>query len=131
MKDYHDLYLKCDVFGKLKLRFLKLADIFGKFKYDSLKNGLCPIHYLSSLALSRKAILNMTKIELDFILDLNMYLSFEKGMRGADSYAPNKYSKANNKYLKSYDQKQESKHIIYLDANNLYCKAMSTFLSTS
>ena len=113
----------------LKLRFLKLADIFGKFKNDSLKNGSCPIHYLSSLALSRKAIVNMTKIELDFILDLNMYLSFEKGMRGADSYAPNKYSKANNKYLKSYDQ--ESKHIIYLDANNLYCKAMSTFLSTS
>ena len=42
----------------------------------------------------------------------------------------NRYSKANNKYLKSYDPKQESKHT-YLDANNLYGYAMSKFLPTS
>ena len=41
------------------------------------------------------------------------------------------YSKVNNKYLKSYDPKQESKHIIYLDANNLYGHTMSKFLPTS
>ena len=40
-------------------------------------------------------------------------------MKGGVSYISNRYSKANNKYLKSYDPKQESKHI-YLDANNLY-----------
>ena len=45
---------------------------------------------------------------------------FEKGMRGGVSYISNRYYKAKNKYLKSHDQKQESKHIIYLDANNLY-----------
>ena len=38
--------------------------------------------------------------------------------------------KPKNKYLKSYDPKQESKHIIHLDANNLYSYAMSKFLST-
>ena len=32
------------------------------------------------------------------------------------------------KYLKSYDLEQESKHILYLDANKLYCSAMSKFL---
>ena len=36
-------------------------------------------------------------------------------------------SKAKNKYLISYDSKQESKHIIYLDANNLYAYEMSKF----
>ena len=36
---------------------------------------------------------------------------------------------ANNKYLNSYDHKQESKHI-YLDANSLYGYAMSRFLPT-
>ena len=36
------------------------------------------------------------------------------------------FLKAHNKYLKSCDQKQESKHII-LDANNLYGYAMSKF----
>ena len=52
-------------------------------------------------------------------------------MRGGVSYISNRYSKVNNKYLKSYDQKQESKHIIYLDANNLYGYAMSKFVPTS
>ena len=33
--------------------------------------------------------------------------------------------------MKSYDPKQESKHIIYLDANNLCGYAMSKFLPTS
>ena len=32
---------------------------------------------------------------------------------------------ANNKYLKFYNLKEESKHIIYSDANNLYGYAMS------
>ena len=34
-------------------------------------------------------------------------------------------------YIKSYDQKQDSKHITYLDANNLYGYAMSKFFPTS
>ena len=38
------------------------------------------------------------------IPDLDMYLLFEKGTRGR-VYISNKYSKANNKYLKSYDPK--------------------------
>ena len=71
--------------------------------------------------------LNMTKMELELITDPDMYILFEKDMRGGTFYISTKYSKANNKYLKSYDPKQESKHIIYLDANNLYGYAMSTF----
>ena len=34
-------------------------------------------------------------------------------------------------YLKSYEPKQELKHIIYLDANNFYGYAMFRFLPTS
>ena len=33
--------------------------------------------------------------------------------------------------MKSYDRKQESKHVIYLDWNNIYDYAMSKFLPTS
>ena len=47
------------------------------------------------------------------------------------SYISNRYSKANNKYVESHDPKQDSKHIIYVDANNLYVYAMSTFLPAS
>ena len=52
-------------------------------------------------------------------------------MKGRVSYISNRYSKADNKCLKSYDPKQELKHIMYLDANNLCDYAMSKFLPTS
>ena len=55
----------------------------------------------------------MTKIELEVISDPDMYIFLEKGIRAGTSYFSNRYRKANNKYLKSYDPKQESKHIIY------------------
>ena len=41
-------------------------------------------------------------------------------MRGGISYIANRYSKANNKYMKKYDEKLPSKHIMYQDCNNLY-----------
>ena len=118
MKDYHDLHLKCYV--------LLLANVFEKFRNNNLKNdGLCPSHYLSAPPSSWDAMLNMTKLELKLVPDPDMYILFEKGTRGGVSHISNRYSKANNKYLKSYDPKQESTHIIYLDANNLYGYAMS------
>ena len=52
-------------------------------------------------------------------------------MKGGVSCFSNRYKKPSNKYLKSYDPKQVSKHIIYLDANNLYGYAMSKFFPTS
>ena len=48
-----------------------------------------------------------------------MYLFVEKGMRRGISYITKKYSKANNKYMKSYDFNEPSKFIMYFDANNL------------
>ena len=68
---------------------------------NNLKNyGLCPNHYLSAPALSWDAM----------IPDPEMYLLFEKGMRGGVSYISKKYNKTNNNYLKPYDSKQELKH---------------------
>ena len=59
-----------------------------------------------------------------------MYLFFEKGTIGGISYISDWYRKAKNK--KFYDPKEEeSKHVIYLDANNLYGYGMSKFLPTS
>ena len=75
--------------------------------------------------------LNMTKEELELIPDHDIYIFVEKGTRGGVSYISNRYSKSNNKYLRTYDPKQESKHIIYLDTNNLYGYAMYKFLPTS
>ena len=106
MKDYHKLNLKWNI--------LLLADVFGKFRNSSIKiYRLYPSHYMSALALSWDAILNM-KIDLKLVLDANMYLLFEKGMRGGISYISKRYSKASNKCLKSYDLKEETKHYILI-----------------
>ena len=55
----------------------------------------------------------------------------EKGIRGGMCHAIHKYAKANNKYMKNYDEKEESSSIQYLDANNLYGWAMSQRLPVS
>ena len=96
-----------------------------------LKNLEIIAHYLSTPELNWDAMLKMTKIELELIPDPNMYIFLEKGTRGGISYISNRYSKVNNKYLKSHYPKQESKHITYLNANNLYVFAISKFLPTS
>ena len=79
IKDYHNLYLK--------LTFFLLADVFKKFRNNSLKYyGLCPSHYLSALALRWDAMLNMTKVELELIPDAVIYLFFKKGLSDGISY---------------------------------------------
>ena len=59
-----------------------------------------------------------------------MFQFIKKGMRGGVSYIANRYGKANNKYMKEYNEKAPSKYIMYLDTNNLYGWAMSQYLPT-
>ena len=103
--DYDDLFLNYDI--------LLLAGVFEKFRNSSLKNyGLFPSHYLSISALSWDAMLNMTKIEVELLLHADMYLLFEKYMRGGVSYISQRHRKANSQYLISYHPKQELKEFI-------------------
>ena len=49
-----------------------------------------------------------------------MLLMFEEGIRGGIYQAIHKYSRANNKYMKTYDKNIASSYLMYLDVNNLY-----------
>ena len=124
MGDYHNLYLKSDI--------LLLADVFENFRNTCLEYyKLDPCHYFTSPGLSWDAMLKMTNIKLELMTDIDMFQFIEKGLPGGISYIANRYSKANNKYMKEYYENKPSKYIMYLDANNLYGWAMSQYLPTS
>ena len=63
---------------------------------------------MSGQSLSWDGNFKLAKIELELISDPDMFIFFEKGIKGGISYISKRYSKANNKYLKSYGPKQES-----------------------
>ena len=122
MGNYHDLYLKTDV--------LLLADVFENFISTCLEYyKLDPWRYFSSQVLTWDVILKIPEIEWELVSDTDMYLFVEKAMRGGISYISKRFSKAYNKYTRSYDNSKPSKYITYLDANYLYGWAMSHYLS--
>ena len=115
---YHDLYVQSDT--------LLLADMFENFRDMCLKEyELDPAHFLSLPGLAWQACLKKTNVELELLTDYGMLLMVEEGIRGGICHSIHRYAKANNKYMKSYNNNEESSYIQYLDANNLYGWAMS------
>ena len=58
------------------------------------------------------AMLKMTNIKLELMTDIDMFQFIEKGMHGRVSYIATRYGKANNKYMKEFDEKAPSKYIM-------------------
>ena len=117
-RDYHDIYNMSDV--------LILADVFENFRdVCHTYYRLDPAWYYTSPGLAWDAMLKLTEIQLELLIDPDMLLLFQRGIRGGISMISNRYGTANNKYMgDSYDPSKPSKFIQYLDANNLYGWAM-------
>ena len=116
--EYHDLYVSLDV--------ALLPDVFENFRDAAINvDKLDPAYYLSAPGLSWQSCLKKTGVALELLTDVNMLLFFEKGIRGGMCNAICKYVKANNKYMKNYDNTKESKYLMYVDPNNLYGWDMS------
>ena len=95
-----------------------MVDTFEKFTFTCLKYyGLGPCRYYSAPVLSWDAMLKMTGVTLEKIIDPDKYMIFEQGKRGGVSYINKRYSEAS-----------KNKHTLYLDMNNLYGHAMSQYL---
>ena len=121
--EYHDLYLKTDV--------ILLANVFEAFREVCLKNyGLDPAHFYTAPGLAWKACLKKTRIRLELLLDPDMLLMFERGIRGGITQSVHRWAKANNPYMNSFNPNEKTSYLQYLDANNLYGWAMSQALPT-
>ena len=120
--EYHDLYVRSNT--------LLLAYIFENVRQSCLKNyELDPAHFVSLPGLAWQACLKKKNVKLELLTDYDMPLMIEEGIRGGICHSIQRYAKANNKYMKDYDKKKNSSYIQYLDANNLYGKAMTEKVS--
>ena len=99
--DYHDLYVKSDT--------LLTADIFENFRNNCIEiYELDPAHVLSATGLAWQAGLKKIGVKLELLTDIDMLLMVEKGIKGGICQVIHRYTKANNKYMKSYDKNIES-----------------------
>ena len=122
--EYHDVCLKTDV--------ILLANVFEAFRKVCLKNyGLDPAHFYMAPGLAWKACLKKTRMCLGLLLDPDMLLMFERGIRGGITQFVNRWTKASNPYMGSeFVPDKPTRYLQYLDANNLYGWAMSQPLPT-
>ena len=134
---YHDTYLKTDV--------LLLTDVFETFRELCLQYyKLDPANFYTTPGLAWQALLEVAseycehevdgecmkrreckvcpkEFKLELLTDLDMFLFFEKGIRGGFTQAVKRYAKANNKYMVNfYNPEEVSSFLMYLDANNQY-----------
>ena len=109
----HDLYAQSDT--------LLLADVFENFRNQCVEiYKLDPDHFLSPSGLAWQTCLKKTGIILELLINVDMLLMVEKGIREGICHVIYRYAKSNNKYIKKFEKNEESLYLMYLDANNLY-----------
>ena len=118
--DYHDLYVKSDT--------LLLADVFENFRDMCIKvYELDPTHIRIATRLAWQACLKKTNVELELLTDYAVLRMVEEGIRGGICHSIRQHAKANNKYMKNYNNNEESSYIQYLDADNLYGRCLKNY----
>ena len=91
---------------------LLLADVLESFRDMCLKEyELDPAHFLSLPGLAWQACLKKTNIKLELLTDYDMLLMVKEGIRGGICHSIQRYAKANNKYMKSYNSNEEPSYI--------------------
>lgn len=89
----------------LKSDILFLADVFKMFCNTCFKTyNLDPAHYYTLPGYTRDAMLKHTGIQLELLMDLDMFLFVERCIHGVWSQVCGKReAKANNEYINNYD----------------------------
>ena len=75
---------------------------------------------MSVPGLAWQTCLKKTEVLLELLIDIDMLLKFEKGIRGRICHTIHRYAKANNKYMKNYDKNITSSYLMCLDEKKMY-----------
>ena len=70
------------------------------------------------------SLLKKTGVNLELLIDTDMLMTVQEGIRGGVFHVIHRYAKANNKYMNNYDKNIESSYLMYLESKNLYGWAM-------
>ena len=117
LRDFHTLYMKFDV--------ALICDVFEHFcKIAHADYKLDPKHYITLPSFSFDAMLESSRVELEFSICPDAYLFLESAVRGGISVVSNRYVRSNNPLVPEYDVTIPTSYIGYYDADNLYAESM-------
>ena len=116
--EYSDFYLRLDV--------CLLADVFEEFRRFGRKNyKLDCANYLTLPAFAFDAFLKMTKAEIQRFQNYDMLLMIHNNIRGGITQCSLRHAVANNPQIpETYDHKEPTNYVQYLDVTALYAHTM-------
>lgn len=126
VKEYAELYVGMDT--------LQLADILQNTRKTYMKVHKLDMYKFVGLpgytwaAFMNHIADNRNKPQLFMEGEMDMICFFARAIRGGCAGVMKRYSHANYPGMEGYDPTQPEKHLIYLDANNLYGWSMSQYL---
>ena len=123
--DYTLIYLATDVY--------LLCDCFELFRKNTMINsGLDAAKFVTKHSLNFQEYLLYSREKISLLTDRTMLEFIQKGIRGGFSVINQKLCLANNEFCgQLYDSSKPKSYMLYLDANNLYSKALSYRLAFS
>ena len=106
--------------------------MFESFRRSAHKMyGLDPAHFYTLPGFSWASTLKYTQVELELLIDPDMYIACENALRGGVCAVSARHAKANNPRVAGFDESKPKTWLRYDDANNLYGWAMSQKLPVS
>ena len=118
LRDLHDLYLLTDC--------SLLSDCWRSYNHEIFNAfGLHASNFISGPALSMATGLKKSKTDIELLSDESMYEIFQNSIKGGFCAVNQRYARANNVDMSSYDGDSETSMLFFKDFNSLYGECLT------